>query len=114
MAATTTTSSSSSSCMGFFRTGSSHPARPRTRATPKKAADGVAMWLINGVATAFFASLERCCIRIQTHEDSEADEEKDAPLIYNDGNWTAATEDRRATRRAGNKGRTLSHEALCV
>lgn len=48
--------------------------------------DGVAMWIINGVATAFFASLERCsCIRISTADDG--DDSNDLPLILNDGNY---------------------------
>lgn len=48
--------------------------------------DGVAMWIINGVATAFFASLERCsCIRISTADDG--DDSNDLPLILNDGNF---------------------------
>ncbi|GMH17988.1 hypothetical protein Nepgr_019829 [Nepenthes gracilis] len=48
--------------------------------------DGVATWFINGVAAAFFASLERCsCIRVTTIED--ADDANELPLIYNDGNW---------------------------
>ncbi|GAV56627.1 hypothetical protein CFOL_v3_00169 [Cephalotus follicularis] len=47
--------------------------------------DGVAMWFINGVATAFFASLERCsCIRIATEDDGE--EANEVPLILSDGN----------------------------
>ncbi|KAK9065675.1 hypothetical protein SSX86_015076 [Deinandra increscens subsp. villosa] len=47
--------------------------------------DGVAMWLMNGVANAFFASLERCsCIRIATVDDHE--DANDLPLIFNDGN----------------------------
>ncbi|GKV10398.1 hypothetical protein SLEP1_g21769 [Rubroshorea leprosula] len=69
--------------------------------------DGVAMWLINGVAAAFFASLERCsCIRIATEEDG--DEANDVPLIYNDGNYTrqdaaGATLNRRRTGKPNNK-----------
>ncbi|CAN1825600.1 hypothetical protein LINPERHAP1_LOCUS31225 [Linum perenne] len=48
--------------------------------------DGVAMWLVNGVAAAFFASLDRCsCIRIATVDDVEEGND-DAPLIMNDGN----------------------------
>ncbi|KAL5706682.1 hypothetical protein ACHQM5_024816 [Ranunculus cassubicifolius] len=47
--------------------------------------DGVAMWLINGVTNAFFASLERCsCINIATYGDS--DDANDMPLISNDDN----------------------------
>ncbi|PWA46078.1 hypothetical protein CTI12_AA512960 [Artemisia annua] len=47
--------------------------------------DGVAMWLMNGVANAFFASLQRCsCIRIATVDDHE--DLNDLPLIFNDGN----------------------------
>ncbi|KAL9681175.1 hypothetical protein QQ045_012956 [Rhodiola kirilowii] len=117
MAATTTRSSSS--CMGFFRAGT-HPPRPRARANSTQSSrktDGVAMWLINGVATAFFASLEHCCIRIQTHEDIELDEENDMPLIFNDGNLTAddhLSKSSRATRRVRNKSKNMSHEALFV
>ncbi|CAI9771344.1 unnamed protein product [Fraxinus pennsylvanica] len=49
--------------------------------------DGVAMWLINGFTSAFFASLERCsCIRISTHEDEYGYEANNLPLIFNDGN----------------------------
>ncbi|CAI0464418.1 unnamed protein product [Linum tenue] len=43
------------------------------------------MWLVNGVAAAFFASLDTCsCIRIATVDDAE--DGNDAPLILNDGN----------------------------
>ncbi|KAG8377556.1 hypothetical protein BUALT_Bualt08G0045400 [Buddleja alternifolia] len=64
---------------------------PGTRVRPPTGCaklDGVAMWLINGLTGAFFASLERCsCIRISTHEDDFGDEtDHDLPLIYNDGN----------------------------
>ncbi|KAK2660101.1 hypothetical protein Ddye_006634 [Dipteronia dyeriana] len=46
---------------------------------------GMVMWFINGLASAFFASMERCyCIRIETTEDDG--EENDMPLIHNDGN----------------------------
>ncbi|KAK9163632.1 hypothetical protein Syun_004534 [Stephania yunnanensis] len=48
--------------------------------------DSVAMWFINGVATVFFASLERCsCMHIATEDDG--DEANDMPLISNDGNF---------------------------
>lgn len=51
--------------------------------------DGVAMWIINGVATAFFASLHRCsCIRIATVDDGDdLNDEDDLPLIFNDANF---------------------------
>ncbi|GAB2269582.1 hypothetical protein Dimus_004504 [Dionaea muscipula] len=43
-------------------------------------ADGMAMCLINGVATAFFGSLEKCyCIGVATVED--ADDNGELPLI---------------------------------
>ncbi|XP_028793124.1 uncharacterized protein LOC114761652 [Neltuma alba] len=89
MAATTT-----SSCSGFFtlrsnsgesraRSSSSSSSQPSAAGCGKL--DGVAMWFINGVSTAFFASLERCsCIRVATEEDIE--ESNDVPLILNDGN----------------------------
>nr|KYP46216.1 hypothetical protein KK1_032209 [Cajanus cajan] len=44
------------------------------------------MWFINGVTTAFFASLEHCCIRIATQEDGDDNDNDDLPLIFNDGN----------------------------
>ncbi|KAG9440634.1 hypothetical protein H6P81_020799 [Aristolochia fimbriata] len=45
--------------------------------------DRVATWVGNGVATAFFASLERCsCINIAT--DDDADDGNDLPLICKD------------------------------
>lgn len=82
-----TTSSSCAACFSF----ESKPVEPRPRTSSSHGSpgcgkiDGVAMWLINGVTTAFFASLERCsCIRIATEDDS--DEANDLPLILNDGN----------------------------
>lgn len=70
--------------------------------------DGVAMWFVNGVATAFFASLERCsCIRIATEDDGE---DNDVPLIHNDGNvrhdggiGTAGSTSKRRTGKGKNK-----------
>ncbi|KAL3340331.1 hypothetical protein AABB24_028789 [Solanum stoloniferum] len=87
MAATTTTS-----CGSFF---SFRPSsvEPRIRSSAASTTsgcgkfDGMAMWLINGVSAAFFASLQRCsCIRIATHED-EGEDANDLPLMYNDGNY---------------------------
>ncbi|KVH98797.1 hypothetical protein Ccrd_022975 [Cynara cardunculus var. scolymus] len=76
MAATTTSSSN------FFHV------EPRVRSPSNHGCaklDGVAMWLMNGVANAFFASLQRCsCIRIATVDDQE--DSNDVPLIFNDGN----------------------------
>ncbi|KAG0453056.1 hypothetical protein HPP92_025720 [Vanilla planifolia] len=45
--------------------------------------DRVANWLGTSVASAFFASLERCsCINLSTHDYEEDDEEaKDRPLM---------------------------------
>ncbi|CAL1361357.1 unnamed protein product [Linum trigynum] len=58
--------------------------------------DGVAMWLVNGVAAAFFASLDSCsCIRIATVDD-DAEDANDAPLILNDASITPPP--RRRTR----------------
>ncbi|KAL3514367.1 hypothetical protein ACH5RR_027084 [Cinchona calisaya] len=60
--------------------------------------DGLATWIMNGVASAFFASLERCsCIRIATVDD--ADDSNDLPLMFNDGNNTT----RRRTRSSQGK-----------
>ncbi|WCJ35586.1 hypothetical protein M5689_016833 [Euphorbia peplus] len=85
MAATT-----SLNCGGFFNF-RSNSGDGRIRSSSRHGGcgklDGVAMWFINGVANAFFASLERCsCIRIATVDDT--DEANDAPLILNDGNIT--------------------------
>ncbi|XVF39776.1 hypothetical protein PTKIN_Ptkin01aG0059700 [Pterospermum kingtungense] len=95
MAATT---SSTTSCSGFFNLRSnnveSRVVRPSSSSSSSAHGspaggcgklDGVAMWFINGVTTAFFASLERCsCIRIATEDDGE--EANDMPLIHSDGN----------------------------
>ncbi|MCD9639178.1 hypothetical protein HAX54_023554 [Datura stramonium] len=86
MAATTTTS-----CGGFFgfRPSSVEPRPIRSSAATPSCGklDGMAMWFVNGVCAAFFASLERCsCIRIATHED-EGEDANDLPLINSDGNY---------------------------
>ncbi|OVA10676.1 hypothetical protein BVC80_53g4 [Macleaya cordata] len=89
-----TTSTTTSNCTSFFNfRGTS--VEPRVRSSSNHGSsspagcsklDGVAMWFINGVAAAFFASLERCsCINIATEED-DSDDANDIPLIYNDGN----------------------------
>ncbi|KAI4321081.1 hypothetical protein MLD38_034502 [Melastoma candidum] len=83
-----------SGCPGFFKLGSSNVcARPRNASSSRRGSpagcgriDGVATWAINGIAAAFFASLERCsCIRIATVEG--ADDGNDLPLILNQGNY---------------------------
>ncbi|KAL8058652.1 hypothetical protein ABFX02_03G033800 [Erythranthe guttata] len=63
--------------------------------------DGVAMWLINGLTGAFFASLERCsCIRISTYEDDFGDDGGDnLPLIFSDGNYGGDDRDDGGVRR---------------
>ncbi|KAB1670273.1 hypothetical protein ES319_1Z184000v1 [Gossypium barbadense] len=81
---TTTTSSNSSAACGKL--------------------DGVGVWFVNGVAAAFFASLERCsCIRIATEDDGE--DANDVPLIQSDGNvrHLAGTTSRKRTRKGNNK-----------
>ncbi|XVE70215.1 hypothetical protein DITRI_Ditri10aG0055200 [Diplodiscus trichospermus] len=111
MAATTSTTCS---CSGFFnlRSNNVEPrmVRPSSSSHDSPAAggcgklDGVAMWFINGVTAAFFASLQRCsCIRIATEDDSE--EANDVPLIHSDGNvrQEAGTSSRRRTGK-GKKG----------
>nr|DAD41562.1 TPA_asm: hypothetical protein HUJ06_015885 [Nelumbo nucifera] len=79
------------SCTSFFNPRGSSPVEPRVRSSTGNGSpgcgklDGMAMWLINSVSTAFFASLERCsCIRIATEGDN--DDANDVPLICNDGN----------------------------
>ncbi|PSS17309.1 Mixed-linked glucan synthase [Actinidia chinensis var. chinensis] len=98
----------SSSCSGFFNI-RANPVEPRVRSSPRHGSsgcakvDGVAMWFINGVASAFFASLDRCsCIRIATHEDA-VDDANDVPLIFNDGNYRH--DGRSGGRRRSGKGK---------
>lgn len=74
---------------------------PRVRPPGCTKLDGVAMWVINGITGAFFASLERCsCIRISTYEDDFGDEEAN-PLIFNDGDFRGDHEGRIRRRRIG-------------
>lgn len=110
--AATTTSTSCATCFNF-QSKSVEP-RPRTSSSHGSAGcgkvDGVAMWLINGVTSAFFASLERCsCIRIATEDDG--DEGNDLPLIMNDGNLRhdggSGTSSRRRTGKGKKGGRAL-------
>ncbi|GMI89673.1 hypothetical protein HRI_002636600 [Hibiscus trionum] len=95
MAATTSTTNS---CSGFFslRSNNDEPKVVRSSSSSHGSSaaagcgklDGVAMWFINGVATAFFASLQRCsCIRIATVEEDDGEEANDVPLIHSDGNY---------------------------
>ncbi|TKY57915.1 hypothetical protein E2542_SST14969 [Spatholobus suberectus] len=98
MAATST----SSSCSGFFTLRSTDSGESRVRGCGKP--DGVAMWFINGVTTAFFASLEHCCIRIATEEDVD-DANDDMPLILNDGNLRRRDAAATTTRRRKVKGK---------
>ncbi|GAB4852394.1 hypothetical protein Ancab_016586 [Ancistrocladus abbreviatus] len=93
MATTTTTAAAATtSCatgLWNFQSSSVEPQVPPSsnHVSPPSSGklDGVAMWLINGVATAFFASLEKCsCVRVTTVED--VDDMNELPLIYNDGN----------------------------
>ncbi|KAL7207994.1 hypothetical protein ACSBR1_029865 [Camellia fascicularis] len=111
MAATTSTS-----CTSFINL-RTNPIKARVRISPSHGSpgcgklDGVAMWLINGVASAFFVSLERCsCIRIATQDDG--DDANDLPLIFNDRNHYrhgGSSGSRRRTRK-GKKGGGTSME----
>ncbi|KAK3030238.1 hypothetical protein RJ639_038361 [Escallonia herrerae] len=96
------------SCPSFFNLGD-NPVEQRARSSSNhgspscKKLDGVAMWLINGVASAFFASLERCsCIHIATVDDGD-DANEDVPLIFNDGNLRHVSG--AGSRRRAGKGR---------
>ncbi|KAH6796148.1 hypothetical protein C2S51_037134 [Perilla frutescens var. frutescens] len=81
-------------------TASSAPPRVARPASGCAKLDGVAMWLINGITGAFFASLERCsCIRISTNEDDFGDEAN--PLIFNDGDCRVDHDGRIRRRRLG-------------
>ncbi|KAJ8541210.1 hypothetical protein K7X08_002026 [Anisodus acutangulus] len=111
MSATTTTTS----CGGFFnlRPSSVEPSIRSSSATTPGCGklDGMAMWFINGVSAAFFASLERCsCIRIATHED-EGEDANDLPLMYNDANYgisNSSSCSRRPILSKGKKNKTFS------
>ncbi|CDP01020.1 unnamed protein product [Coffea canephora] len=109
MAATT---SSSSSCATCFNHGANSVETKMARSSPNNHGcspgcgrlDGVAMWIINGVASAFFASLDRCsCIRIATVDDT--DDSNDLPLIFNDGNNSTSALDGSGRRRTNSKGK---------
>lgn len=64
------------------------------------------MWLVNGVASAFFASLDRCsCIRIATEDDG--DDANDLPLIFNDGNHAGSGSRRRRTGKGKRGGAAM-------
>ncbi|KAE9458490.1 hypothetical protein C3L33_09607, partial [Rhododendron williamsianum] len=105
MAATTSTS-----CTTFLNL-RSNPVEPRVQSSRGHGSpgcgklDGMAMWLANGVARAFFASLERCsCIRIATEDDG--DDANDLPLIFNvDGNHRHDGGSGSRRRRAAGKGK---------
>ncbi|PHT46607.1 hypothetical protein CQW23_15765 [Capsicum baccatum] len=48
--------------------------------------DGIARWFGTSVASAFFASLERCaCVNLTTYasDDEEEEDAKDRPLFMN-------------------------------
>ncbi|MCL7021671.1 hypothetical protein MKW94_025407 [Papaver nudicaule] len=110
-------SSSTNSCTRFHdcRGGSLEPSEPSSsiRGTSSSGCnkiDGVAMWFINGVAAAFFASLERCsCININTKED-DPDDANDLPLIRNDGN--SQRENRTTIVGSGKKRGGFAHEGF--
>lgn len=120
MAASATTSSTT--CANFFNFRSSstsnQPYRVRDSSSQTSSPgcggklDGVAMWFVNGVTMAFFASLNRCsCIRIATKED--VDDPNDLPLMFDDGNLrhdgvaAAATTSRRRTGKVEKSGAVL-------
>ncbi|KNA25817.1 hypothetical protein SOVF_003070 [Spinacia oleracea] len=88
-----TTSSNCSSFFNFRAAGGHSKVRNSSSFSGQsgcRKVDGVAMWLINGVTTAFFASLERCsCIRVTTVED-DGEDMNEMPLIFNDDDTTHA------------------------
>ncbi|CAL0323730.1 unnamed protein product [Lupinus luteus] len=98
MAATT----SSSSCNGIFSFRSNH-----SQDSPGCGKlDVVAMWFINGVTKAFFASTELCsCTQIPIVEDGE--DAHHLPLIINDGNLRHCDDGGEATN---NRRRTMKRK----
>ena len=110
MAATT---SSTTSCTTLFGV-RSNPVEPSKVRPGCGRLDGVAMWLVNGVTAAFFASLERCsCIRIATADD-DGDDANDLPLIFNDGNYARHGGGGGSRRRAGKGKRACGGGAILV
>nr|GMC62915.1 hypothetical protein DM860_012995 [Ipomoea batatas] len=83
------------SCISNTRGGGSGSLQPKRKGAPKSwidmentnidKLDGLARWFGSSVASAFFASLERCsCVNLNTYDSDEDDEEaKDAPLMLN-------------------------------
>ncbi|KAJ7958286.1 Mixed-linked glucan synthase [Quillaja saponaria] len=106
----------SSSCSGFFNLRSNSTDNSRIQSSSNHGShgcrklDGMAMWFINGVSTAFFASLERCsCIRIATAED-DGGESNDLPLIMNDGNLRPHDGGTGSLRRTGKGRKTIDDQ----
>lgn len=94
-------------CAAFFKhRPNSDPSEPKIRSSGTRKLDGAAMWLVNGVATLFFASLDRCsCIRIGTCEDEDGEDAGDKPLISNGGNFDGGSSTGCGTRRRTWKGK---------
>ncbi|CAL9081048.1 hypothetical protein MUK42_28240 [Musa troglodytarum] len=96
-------------CVGFFgrsprRRGRQPPGQPGCGRL-----DRVAAWVGGSIATAFFASLERCsCINIAT--DDDRDEDNDVPLMHDDGNNVVREGGGSGVggRRRGGKGKSSS------
>ena len=100
------------STSNFFNTRPDHVGAPSNHGCAKL--DGVAMWLINGVANAFFASLQRCsCIRIATVDDLE-DSNDDVPLIFDHGNLRHDHKLAAAAGRKRNKGKKTTAFNLLI
>lgn len=93
-------------CASFFNhRPNSDRSEPKIRSSGSRKLDGAAMWLVNGVATLFFASLDRCsCIRIGTCEDEDGDDGGDKPLISNGGNFYGGSGTTRKRTWKGKKG----------
>ncbi|KAI3958869.1 hypothetical protein MKX01_023545 [Papaver californicum] len=72
--------------------------------------DSMAMWFINGISTAFFASLEKCsCINVTTHDDGY-DSNEDLPLIPKDeDNFQHHNRGNGIRRRRIGKGKTIEN-----
>ncbi|GMI77383.1 hypothetical protein HRI_001407600 [Hibiscus trionum] len=119
----TTISTTTSNCSYFFnlRSNSVEPREARSSSSSGHGSqlaaagsgcgklDGVVMWFVNGVSTAFFASLDRCsCIRIGTVDDGE--DANDLPLIHSDGNVRSGYRTTSRRRGRGEKGAAFIQE----
>ncbi|KDP32104.1 hypothetical protein JCGZ_12565 [Jatropha curcas] len=77
-------------CKGSLQPKKVPPPSPPSQSyvPPYSKLDGITSWLLNGVATVFFSSLERCsCFYLDTKDDSDDSDHTRLPLmiLYDSG-----------------------------